>query len=496
MGREAGTLNRKTAADGVRKAAELATKIETTMDMLRIYSAAVYCGAGCWLPRVVLSRTIERDRVAVVRPRRKRCAERARAVGLLHMDGPSGASWAAYAIGSSSHVLKAVRASHPSVLRKLHDFVISVQRAEKIGNSHLQLHALLDAECAAITTDAAQQQRVHDALEKLATTQLHSTVFGRGEGDAEAEQTLEAALREARSHLTPAMLGVAPAFADGAAWATPALLLRRLERYRAPADKVALIVNACRLIERRMHVLSQQPPDGHEGAEPPPITADEAGQLVVGADEFFPVLLYVLLIAAPPTLPSELAYISRFRHPSRLRGVSGCYFTHVRAALEFLEHGRATGWGHESLKGRAPPPLPAPPQTMYDEHEPPPMSAAQAWYNQEPPSGGGAALSPSSDTSGRANSWREWLFAPTAAPQAAPQPASQQQPKVAIGSVFGGFGGVGEEVDAEPPAPPPPQPRLFYPAEEPQPPARREAATHTEDNDEPAMSSAAALGFY
>ena len=435
--------------------------------------------------------------MAAVRPRRKRCA-RTGARGWTAAHGRPERRL----LGRLRHwqLLPRIK-SRPCVasigLAKTTRFCDFRAACEKIGNSHLQLHALLDAECAAITTDAAQQQRVHDALEKLATTQLHSTVFGRGEGDPEAEQTLEAALREARSHLTPAMLGVAPAFADGAAWATPALLLRRLERYRAPADKVALIVNACRLIERRMHVLSQQPPDGHEGAEPPPITADEAGQLVVGADEFFPVLLYVLLIAAPPTLPSELAYISRFRHPSRLRGVSGCYFTHVRAALEFLEHGRATGWGHESLKGRAPPPLPAPPQTMYDEHEPPPMSAAQAWYNQEPPSGGGAALSPSSDTSGRANSWREWLFAPTAAPQAAPQMAPQQQPKVAIGSVFGGFGGVGEEVDAEPPAPPPPpQPRLFYPAEEPQPPARREAATHTEDNDEPAMSSAAALGFY
>ena len=54
------------------------------------------------------------------------------------------------------------------------------------------------------------------------------------------------------------MLGVAPAFANGASWATSALLLRRLERYRAPADKVTMMVNACRLIERRMHSLAQE----------------------------------------------------------------------------------------------------------------------------------------------------------------------------------------------------------------------------------------------
>ena len=58
---------------------------------------------------------------------------------------------------------------------------------------------------------------------------------------------------------------------------------------------------------------------------------------VVGADEFFPVLVWLVLHATPPRVISEISYISRYRNPERLRGVSGCYFTHLRAAIAFLE---------------------------------------------------------------------------------------------------------------------------------------------------------------
>ena len=49
-----------------------------------------------------------------------------------------------------------------------------------------------------------------------------------------------------------------------------------------------------------------------------------------GADEFFPVLIYVLLQAAPAQLHANLAYISRFRHPHKLVGESAYYLTHVQ----------------------------------------------------------------------------------------------------------------------------------------------------------------------
>lgn len=474
--------------------------------------------------------------------------------------------WAALETGSTESILRAVRVARPMSLMALHDLVIDVKLRypQSIADAHLRLHELLDDESAAITSDAQQQRRVRDALEKLVTTQLHPTVFGRGEGDADAEDALEPALREAREQLTPTMLGVNPAFADGSEWAASALLLRRLERYRAPADKVALLVNACRLIERRMHVLAQKAnaarrerlaarqsaaeaaaasSDADASAEPSDASASagaggtlaEAAPLgdndvptVVGADEFFPVLLYVLLLAAPPSLPSELAYIGRFRHPTRLRGVSGCYYTHVRAALQFLETGAPTGWGHPSLSralSRAPPDgnddssaaegggyfsaahaiglystgyVPARAPASQSPNTPPAARlttdggrVASHAISEEAADGGTDGMStPSAARApgrGAASSqswreWGEWLFTPPAAtptdsrPSHYLQPSAYvadgdaahdnhdagvgpvdqvygaagpaQQPKVRIGSVFGGLMGGGADEEA------------------------------------------------
>lgn len=41
--------------------------------------------------------------------------------------------------------------------------------------------------------------------------------------------------------------------------------------------------------------------------------------------------------ANPPSLHSHIAFIARFRNPDCMRGVHGCYFTHLRAATHFLQ---------------------------------------------------------------------------------------------------------------------------------------------------------------
>lgn len=51
--------------------------------------------------------------------------------------------------------------------------------------------------------------------------------------------------------------------------------------------------------------------------------------LLPGADDFLPVLIYVLIHANPPQLASNLMYIERFRMHSRMMSESAYFFTQL-----------------------------------------------------------------------------------------------------------------------------------------------------------------------
>ena len=60
--------------------------------------------------------------------------------------------------------------------------------------------------------------------------------------------------------------------------------------------------------------------------------ADEPGCVTyakTGADDFLPVLIYVVIHANPPQLASNLEYIQRFRMHSRMASESAYFFTQL-----------------------------------------------------------------------------------------------------------------------------------------------------------------------
>jgi hypothetical protein len=48
-----------------------------------------------------------------------------------------------------------------------------------------------------------------------------------------------------------------------------------------------------------------------------------------GADDFLPVLIYVVIHANPPQLASNLLYVERFRMHSRMQSESAYFFTQL-----------------------------------------------------------------------------------------------------------------------------------------------------------------------
>lgn len=55
--------------------------------------------------------------------------------------------------------------------------------------------------------------------------------------------------------------------------------------------------------------------------------------VIAGADDFLPVLIYVVIHANPPQLASNLEYIQRFRMGSRMVSESAYFFTQLVSAL-------------------------------------------------------------------------------------------------------------------------------------------------------------------
>jgi hypothetical protein len=90
--------------------------------------------------------------------------------------------------------------------------------------------------------------------------------------------------------------------------------LQKINQYKAPRDKLVCLLNCCRVLNNMLNVCV--PP----GGAPP------------GADDFLPVLVYVVLRASPPQLASNLAYITRFRLASRLVSEAAYFFTNLVSA--------------------------------------------------------------------------------------------------------------------------------------------------------------------
>ncbi|KAI9595403.1 hypothetical protein BDF19DRAFT_441790 [Syncephalis fuscata] len=92
--------------------------------------------------------------------------------------------------------------------------------------------------------------------------------------------------------------------------------LLKMNNYRAPRDKLICILNCCIVIFSLLRRM--------EGES-------------AGADIFLPILIYVVIKANPEQLVSNVQYISRFRHPSRLESEAGYYLTNLLSVISFLE---------------------------------------------------------------------------------------------------------------------------------------------------------------
>jgi len=120
------------------------------------------------------------------------------------------------------------------------------------------------------------------------------------------------------SFLTPDVLDIKPELRNDMIWALARDELKKINSYRTPGEKINCVVKSAGVI---MRYLSLEAAKSKE---------------CVGADDFLPLFIYVVLHCHIPKLASNCAYIQSFYNPGRLRSKQGYYFVNLQSAIEFV----------------------------------------------------------------------------------------------------------------------------------------------------------------
>lgn len=157
-----------------------------------------------------------------------------------------------------------------------------------------------------------------EAIEKYILQKVYKLCFAPTPEDIIRDKFLYNRLSEL-SFLTEDHLDIPVAFRDTAKINLAIEELKAINSAKTPRGKLTRIVNAAKAI---YSILSK---------------AARGTNNVHGADDFFPIISFVLLKANPPQMHSNIQFITRFRAPSKLITESGYYFTQVETSLLWLE---------------------------------------------------------------------------------------------------------------------------------------------------------------
>ncbi|XVF36828.1 hypothetical protein REPUB_Repub19eG0092000 [Reevesia pubescens] len=160
-----------------------------------------------------------------------------------------------------------------------------------------------------------------EGLEKYVMTKLFTRVFASLPDDVKQDEQLSQKIALVQQFVRPENLDIKSTFQNETSWLLAQKELQKINMYKAPRDKLACILNCCKVINNLLLNASIA------SNENPP-----------GADEFLPVLIYVTIKANPPQLHSNLLYIQRYRRQSRLVSEAAYFFTNMLSVESFISN--------------------------------------------------------------------------------------------------------------------------------------------------------------
>eukprot|EP00658_Telonema_sp_P-2_P031377 TRINITY_DN2348_c0_g1_i2.p1 TRINITY_DN2348_c0_g1~~TRINITY_DN2348_c0_g1_i2.p1 ORF type:complete len:488 (+),score=119.52 TRINITY_DN2348_c0_g1_i2:88-1551(+) len=211
------------------------------------------------------------------------------------------------------------------IVNNMKVFIENFQKRPPQEDLHLSVRAFLDQMEGVLQRhplwEGASQEEFENAregLEKLLMTRIHSRAFKPDASYSRRDEELSARLALLGSFVTLEHLDIAENLHNEVSHILAQKELQKIVQYKAPRDKMVCILNCCKVISNLLtHAREGQP---------------------YGADEFLPLLIYIVLKANPDDLHSNMQYITNYRHPSRMASEPGYFFTQLVSAVHFLEN--------------------------------------------------------------------------------------------------------------------------------------------------------------
>ncbi|TXG53500.1 hypothetical protein EZV62_022669 [Acer yangbiense] len=191
-------------------------------------------------------------------------------------------------------------------------------------------------------------------LEKYVMTKLFSRTFAPLPEDVKIDQEISEKICLLQTFLRPEHLDIPAVLQNEASWLLAEKELQKINAFKAPREKLLCIMNCCKVINNLL------------------LNASMSENVVLaGADDFLPVLIYVVIKASspccilqscdvkrrgylnyanPPQLHSNLKFIQLYRRQTKLVSEAAYYFTNLVSAKSFIVDLNAKSLSIEEIK--------------------------------------------------------------------------------------------------------------------------------------------------
>ncbi|XP_041429955.1 GTPase-activating protein and VPS9 domain-containing protein 1 isoform X4 [Xenopus laevis] len=209
---------------------------------------------------------------------------------------------------------------------EIHEFIQDFQKLTAADDKTAQVEEFLQSLYGAMAQDViwqnASEEQLQDAqiaIERSIMNRIFKLAFNPNQdADILRDQVLHEHIKRLSKVVTAnhRALQIPEVYLREAPWPSAQTEIRTISAYKTPRDKVQCILRMCSTI---MNLLS---------------LANEYS--VPGADDFVPVLVFVLIKANPTYLLSTVQYISSF-YSNRLIGEESYWWMQFTAAVEFIK---------------------------------------------------------------------------------------------------------------------------------------------------------------